>query len=159
MRCNKTFFFLPIWRIDLCNHRPSIYLSVYFPTDQFWSQWLLMLYTYWHTSPTDAHDIIWACGIYIWHLRSILVPGIYFVVVWLTYVDYNRSAVDKSMQCAMHICSGAYVSNVETMHASGHGHILTEFKWGRCIDKCLVSAHDVNGTCGICAAFEGHICC
>ena len=56
------------------------------------------------------------------------------------------------------IFSGAYASNVECIHASGHGHIFhgIEFIYWH---SCLISVYKLVGMYGIYVAFDGHICC
>ena len=77
----------------------------------------------------------------MWHLTGIFVPGTQFAAVWLLYIVfyifngcmqaygiYMYTTVevqwDTYVQCGRHICSGAYLSNMELMYSSGHGHIV-----------------------------------
>ena len=143
---------------------PSLCLWPFLQTT-VWSQWLLMWQLYWHTSPIDTHQVIWA---YTCHLRCIFVPETYFAVVCLIFVAVYWFLVDMCrnvgsictlqhnysgthLQCGRHICSGVYANNVECMPV-----VMVIFFIAL---SCLISAYDVIGINGLFVAFEEHIYC
>ena len=169
MWCAFEFVIVPQWLLrflaDFCGSayvivdRPYACLPMALPTDNSIDHWLFIWHIYWHTSPADALQVIWACDI-LWHFRSIFVYHIYFSVVWLIYGEFdwflmnvcrNVSCICRlqykcsgtHVQCGRHICSWEFSSNVECMHASGHGLIVhcIEFTWGRYTDTVFSYLH------------------
>ena len=133
-----------------------------------------MWHIYWHISPIDVHQVIWAYEIYMWHLRSVSVPGtfcsslvIYVAVYWFLMnlcrnLDFICRLQWKHNGAHMYYVTGIFVqgdaSNVVCMHASGHGHIFS-LHWVHMQyiywHSCLISLHEAIVIFGI----WGHICC
>ena len=76
-----------------------------------------MWHIYWNTSPINACNVIWPCGIFVafeghtyyWHILCSSMVNKYdtYTVIWALYVDYSRSAVK-------HMC------NVAGIFLQGH---------------------------------------
>ena len=60
-----------------------------------------MWHIYWHSSPIDAHNVIWACDIYVgfqvhissWHIFCSLLIFDECMQDWVLYDYYSRKAV------------------------------------------------------------------